>query len=178
MKLFCYILAITVLVANLISCGLNNGGRLQVISSSVPYDKASAHRMLQPGPNVIVGNALLRTQGGEVRTCAGELVRLIPATAYVDDVMRQVFGETEHGYRSLGTGRSLQLPQPNPAYDDVRSTRCNSNGMFVFTNVADGTFYVMTDVKWNVSQYGTQGGMLLEKVRVAGGKKVEIVMTR
>ena len=57
---------------------------------------------------------------------------------------------------------------------DAKQKVCNAQGFFKFENVADGEYFVTTDISWG--QYGSEGGWLMRPVRVSGGETVEIVL--
>jgi hypothetical protein len=142
-----------------------------------PYDPA-AHE-IRPGANTIDGNAVLRTIGGEVRTCAGFPVKLMPDTPYVRERMAHVFGMSDHGFTK---SRSTFVP-PSPHYESQagRTETCDSQGNFHFSGLADGTYYVVSRVTWGVPlQFYTapQGGVLMMRVSVHGGETKRIILTR
>lgn len=49
------------------------------------------------GNNVITGSAVLRTVGGDVKTCAGLKAMLVPAGTYSSELMEKMFGSTTSG---------------------------------------------------------------------------------
>lgn len=144
------------------------------------FDPASVQWAARDGTNAISGNALLRTVGGEVRTCAGFVVNLIPESPYSTERMTATFGWLERGFRSVD--QPIQLSGEAPGYGDtIRSTRCDAQGDFSFNLVPDGTYYVTAFVVWQVpGRYfsSNQGGVLMERVAVAGGQTKRIVLTR
>ena len=134
-------------------------------------------------PNTIEGNALLRTRGGDVRTCAGYQVMLVPATTATANVMTNVFGEGGSAYKSaIGSGETIPLP-PTLAEDPrVQSGICDAQGDFAFDDLKNGEYFVVTQVLWDVpGAYGSsnvQGGTLMQKVAVEGGETRKIVLTQ
>lgn len=52
------------------------------------------------GANTVTGFAVLRTVGGEARTCAGLQVYLMPDSAYARERLFQLYGSTEKGSRA------------------------------------------------------------------------------
>lgn len=134
-------------------------------------------------PNTIEGNALLRTRGGDVRTCAGYQVALVPATTATERVIREAFGEGDSAFKSArGLADADPLP-PSLAEDPrIQSGVCDAQGDFAFDDLKNGEYFVVTQVLWDVpGAYGasnTQGGTLMQKVAVQGGETRKIVLTQ
>ncbi|MEJ2217580.1 MAG: hypothetical protein P8099_13300 [Gemmatimonadota bacterium] len=143
--------------------------------SMAPSDVETATARLEPGKGTIKGSAVLRQRGGRVVTCAGNEVFLIPATESASKELRRIFGSDE-GYVNrggnvvTGGGRLVRPPQPN------RSTACDPQGYFTFSNVRAGKWYVMTNVVWSANG-DYQGGTLLGTAEVAEGEASEIVLS-
>lgn len=136
----------------------------------VPFDVEQAERSLLPGSNTIRGNAFMRQQGGGVVTCAGSEVVLVPATAYATARVRAVFGT------SSVAQRPTRFTPDYAVYEKLtRRTRCDAQGNFVFDGVADGDFYAITMVSWVVAGR-QQGGALLQRVAVEGGRVASLVI--
>lgn len=144
-----------------------------------PYD-AMAHNV-QPGGNTISGNAVLRTVGGDVKTCAGFPVKLVPATAYSSERMAAIYGGGDRGYMPLYAAKTFSPPNPHYDAQAGRTETCDSQGNFAFERISDGTYYLVSIVTWGVpQQYYTaqQGGALMMKVSVNGGETKRIVLTQ
>lgn len=158
------------------------------------FDLAQAQRLLREGPNTIKGNALMRKRGGDVVTCAGRLVRLVPATKYAEQRMLAFYGSSESGQQGLGRECDKSLmrcdsdlkvatyrfnPDPPEYSANVKGQRCDAQGDFVFERVADGDFFVVTQITWETSTSSSyQGGNLMQRVSVSGGKSVSIVLAQ
>lgn len=147
-----------------------------VVSST--FDIEAAKSALQPGSNTIKGSALIRQKGGGVVTCAGREVTLVPATAYADERMRHLYGNTTRGFNPAGlSARQGNFANEPPAFRSmVRTSMCDAQGAFKFADVADGEFYVVSVVTWQVNDYFPEGGALMQRVSVRGGGTEEIVL--
>lgn len=145
---------------------------------AAPFDAAEAKKLMEPGKNKIVGSALMRQQGGGVVTCAGNRVTLFPALAYTEERMAHMFGSGQKGFApTVGYSGPVRFePDPPEFTTALRESLCDAQGMFEFDAVAEGDFYVSTSVKWSVG-YARQGGVLLQRVKVAGGETKKIVLT-
>lgn len=139
------------------------------------FDAAAAKAQLAEGPNTIKGSALIRQQGGGVVTCAGQQVYLIPATAYATERIRALYGNTERGINAARRNYRFN-PDPPEYLSLVRTTRCDAQGSFTFERVADGPFYVSTQVSWTVAN-SLQGGNLMHFVSVKGGQTGSVVLS-
>lgn len=131
------------------------------------------------GKNTITGSALLRTRGGEARTCAAVDVYLIPSSPYADARMTLIYGADDRGYRSASAFYNVEDP-PVGYIKANRSTICDAQGYFTFDQVPDGTYYITSVVTWSVpGRYVslTQGGGLMAKVTVEGGETKRVMLT-
>lgn len=144
---------------------------------SVPFEADEARAMLDPGPNTVSGSSLIRQAGGGIVTCAGNPVFLLPATAYADERVNIIYGNYQSGYVPYAGLLNHSFTPDDPEYKNLtEQTRCDAQGNFEFTNVADGEFYVHTLVTWSVN-YTTQGGGLMRRVDLEGGEHEKIVLT-
>jgi hypothetical protein len=89
------------------------------------------------GTAMIRGQAFLKTVGGDVKTCAGEDVFLLPATSYVDE-----FIATPNARGHLNVDPRLTAK--------FRSTICDAQGNFTFASVPAQRWYIDTRVVWGV----------------------------
>ena len=112
-------------------------------------------------------------------TCAGNVVYLIPVTAYATERIRATYPNGDRGYNPAGlAGRKPVFSPDQPDYKTLmRDTRCDTQGYFRFDDVAEGNFYVVTGVIWQVNEYFPEGGTLMQLVRVPPKGQVEIVLT-
>ena len=96
------------------------------------------------GNNTIAGSAVLRTVGGDVKTCAGLEVGLIPVGSYTSELMAKTFGSSTTGYAKYTPNITL-----DPSYGGAnRKTVCNPQGEFAFSNLPDGEYFVVATVTW------------------------------
>lgn len=158
------------------------------------FDADEARRLLAKGNNTIKGSALMRQLNGGVVTCAGGAVSLRPATAYAHERITHLYGNAIKGvgyYRPAGIYGQVNYPETwgnvyftdtAPEYAELgKQTTCDAQGFFEFTDVADGAFFVITGIHWQVviSQYVRewQGGALMHKVEVKGGETKKVVLS-
>jgi hypothetical protein len=141
---------------------------------SATFDASAARALLVEGKNFIKGNAFMRQQGGGIVTCAGQFVYLVPATQYATERVRAIYGSDERGAVS-GLLRIQFDPEVSAYRELVKTSRCDSQGNFSFEGVADGSFYLNTLVSWQVGGVA-QGGQLMQRVQVSGGRAVSVVV--
>lgn len=140
------------------------------------FDAAQARAMLTDGVNMIKGNAFMRQRGGGVVTCAGSTVYLIPATEYAKRRFQILYG-TPGDSGSNSRRADVKFDPDPPEYQTlVKTTRCDAQGNFTFDRVADGEFFVQTQVAWQVAGR-LQGGNLMHRVRVTGGQAANLVLS-
>ena len=149
------------------------------VSIHSEFDADEAAHFLKKGNNTIKGSALIRQRGGGIVTCAGNRVTLIPYTKYSAERIGKLYGNTTGGAHSY---TNIEFINDPPDYTRLtRNTKCNAQGFFTFTDVANGIFFVVTSALWEVpiSQYTSsqQGGALMRQVEVINGETKEIVLT-
>lgn len=141
----------------------------------MPFDAAQAAALSGPGDSTIRGSAFFRQQGGGTVTCAGEMVLLIPLTQYATERVQALYGGLERGYRPW------YMPPINfePAYPEylttARKANCDALGFFNFEKVKAGEYYITTRIVWQAGN-ASQGGSLMQKVRVQSGERLEVVV--
>lgn len=120
------------------------------------------------GSATITGQAFLKTVGGDVKTCAGETVILLPATSYARELLRA----GRAGFRDIA---NLDPRMKNYAH----STVCDAQGNFTFEGLAPLPWIVEADVNWSVPTGGDivphehQSGALVKEVKLRpGGNRV------
>jgi hypothetical protein len=156
----------------------------QVAYLKVVYDPAVAEWAEEEGENAIEGSALLRTRGGEVRTCAGGTVYLVAATVYAKERMMHLFGNVRRGFRSAND--PIRFVPETPAYhESARATTCDAQGEFSFEDLPDGDWFLTTTITWDVPQVlwsdsvvmTTTGGLLMKRVKVSDGDTEKVVLS-
>jgi hypothetical protein len=138
-----------------------------ITPSEVDWARAS-------GSNTVTGLALIKTDG-TTHTCAGQSANLIPDSAYARARMTAIFGSATGGMRAASRG-PVKFERDDPLYvATLRSTRCDVAGSFSFPHVPDGVWYVTSSVKWDGPSQ-VEGGSLMQRVDVRGGKLVKVVL--
>ena len=163
----------------LASCASTMPAPRYLRQATIPFNAADAAWSTRPGKNTISGSALMRTMVGDVKTCAGLLVELIPETPYARERMAISFGSGDSGYFPAS---NLTAPAPYPEYNrTVRRSVCDAQGTFSFEGLPDGAYFVTASVVWNIPMRDValvQGGDLMQRVTVGGGETHKIVLTK
>ncbi len=159
-------------------------------ASATAFSASDAAFIKKSGTGKIAGHAFWRDGKGGVVNAAGEIVRLVPATAYA----KERFATLYKGGRSVPVNMVAQVDS-DPAYAEyTRTTRAESSGRFEFEGVAPGTYFVATQIAWkdkdsylhfkfgaynNVQRVGQDGGAFYETVTVTGkeDKPIKLVLT-
>ena len=132
-----------------------------------PFNYAEHDRYLSPTNATLRGQAMLRPDGSGAATCAGSQVLAVPATTFFREMMEvvkrgqqpQVANEIDPIYRSV-----------------IKVGTCDTQGRFVITNMAPGTWIVTTEVTWSTAG-SRQGGTLMREVIVAAGDNTQVLLT-
>jgi hypothetical protein len=127
--------------------------------------------------NTISGSGVMRTVGGEAKTCAAVPVDLVPESTYARERMMALYGSTESGFNRAFMGR--RAAEMDPGYDRTTLRAiCDAQGNFVFERVPDGSYFVTTQITWlRPGSYVYEGGWLMRRVTVTGGESVRIVLS-
>jgi len=119
------------------------------------------------GTASILGQAFLRTRGGEVRVAAGELVTAEPGTLIALEYMKRA---------------SLRPAWPE-AVATRRSTTADAEGRFTFRDLPAGRWLILSQVYWEVPTstlvgvtLRPTGGVVFNVVEVEPGAKKEGVV--
>ena len=128
-----------------------------------PYRAEDFSAWTGPGQATIKGQAFLKTVGGDVKTCAGATVTLLPATAYNDEIFAA---------QKTYPGRDLTNIYGEADTFNWKST-CDAQGNFEFRNVPVRAWWIKTRVEWGIPMgYSTswQGGDLASRVNLRPGE--------
>lgn len=149
------------------------------LSSNLTADEVAWSKVR--GANSITGQAIMRTRGGDVKTCAGLDVSLIPYSAYAAERIAVTYGAEDEGFAR----RESRPFSPDPAvyHETIRRSICDAQGNFRFTGLPDGRYFVLVEVSWEAVQGGRyaylagQGGTMMSRVSVSGGEERQLLLT-
>jgi hypothetical protein len=140
---------------------------------AVAFDPKAAAHIRQEGSAKITGQAFLVLPGGQTRLAAGEVVRLVPDSAYA----RARF-ETLYQGRKFVRARDWTNIPADPAYTEfTRTTTTTSAGYFTFDRVAPGRYFVATQKVYRPQDaLFPEGGAMYETVEVKDGETARVVV--
>jgi len=121
------------------------------------------------GTSSIVGQAFLKTRGGDIKFAAGNMVTLNPVTTY----------STEWFNIYILQNRRMELTDPRTTPFN-RQTTADGNGNFEFRNLRAGEYYIATYVYWQVPSSGglrQTGRIFGKRVKVGKGESVKVILT-
>lgn len=132
------------------------------VKMQTKFDYSEHEPYAQPGENGIRGQAFLNQQGGDVVTCAGSRVLLLPATSYFREMIRH-----------LVAGSEPEPPETTyPSLKDmIRKTQCDAQGNFSFPNIPDGAWFVLTEAN------ARHGGVFIREVAVSNRRTIQVLLT-
>jgi len=127
------------------------------------FDYSEHEPYAKPGENGISGQAFLIQQGDSVVTCAGSRVLLLPATSY----FREMF------WHMIVAGSEPKPPEtPYPSLKGmIRRTECDAQGNFSFSEIPDGTWFVLTQVN------AMHGGVLITEFTLSNRRTIQVLLT-
>jgi hypothetical protein len=113
-------------------CVFSDGGAF-----NTPFDPGNFITWSGDGSASLHGQAFLKTVGGDIKTCAGEVVLLLPGTPYVDEL--------------LAKGEAGVSVSPDPRLISLsHRTVCDAQGNFSLSRLPAQKWYVLTRVTWGV----------------------------
>ena len=103
---------------------------------------------------------------------------MLPAGTYAAEMMRIVFRSDVRGFAPLATARYPANIAPDFG-STVRRIGCDSDGRFRFDGVPAGRWYVFSNVVYRGigGEAGPQGGSLMQRIDVADGARVPVLLT-
>ncbi len=144
--------------------------------TNVEFSAEEAAFIRKEGKGTIVGHAFRPRLRGQVVNAAGEVVRLIPATAYARARFRDLYGT-----RKFLPGLTYAQVTADAGYVEyARTTKTESNGRFAFDKVAPGSYFVTTVVRWREKdQWLLDGGYVYDEVTLTGKETepVQVVLS-
>ena len=102
----------------------------------------------RPGPNTAEGVVAYHDPEGRTWTCAGLSVALAPQTRTSSIHVQALYGATESAVEPVSAVRARSGGVSGPKFDAwVRTTTCDAQGGFAFSNLPDGGYYVITPAR-------------------------------
>jgi len=123
---------------------------------------------MEPGRNSIMGKGFVWfQQGGDLVTCAGRAVWIMPNTSF--------FRERVY-YVRAGKIADIESEIP-PAFDGIiRKTDCDKEGDFSYAALPSGEWLVFTNVEWVIGS-NRQGGTLMRNVKLLNNQTERVLLT-
>ncbi|MGD8294692.1 MAG: hypothetical protein PVF37_23470 [Desulfobacterales bacterium] len=110
---------------------------------------------LEAGNCRLEGKATLKTNDGEIKTCAGEEVILMPYNSYTEELYKVG--------KQGGFSEASNFDQSIKSY--LMITTCDIDGNFEFDNLPSGKWLIYTQVVWQIpgrDGTGVQGGDMIK----------------
>lgn len=147
------------------------------VRNEIAFDAKSAAFINKKGKVTIKGHAFLRRKDGQTVNAAGEVVRLIPVTAYAQERFQRLY----QGKKLTNNRSAPQMEAADPVYSTMlRQTISEANGTFSFENVSAGHYYIATQLVYqHDSPYFMDGGALYTDVTISGKEEepVKVVLS-
>lgn len=134
--------------------------------ATVAFSSEEAAFIKKGGTGVITGHAFRTKPSGVVVNAAGQVVRLIPATAFARERFANFYGKGKY----VPHAAYPREDEVDPAYSEyTRTTKAESNGRFAFDKVAPGTYFLTTQVIWgDEAAFSREGGSVYDSVTLTG----------
>ncbi len=137
-------------------------------AASGPADELAAFAWSsQTGTNGIVGTVGWRTKASAY-SCAGGSVGLTPDAPASARRTEKLYGSSEHAVDTLAAVRARSAGEAAPAYGEyVRSARCGDDGRFAFTDLPDGSWFLI--VRAHPLKGAGEEMVIMQRVETGGG---------
>lgn len=140
----------------------------------LPFDEHEYSKLETTGNSTVTGQVFAKTRGGAVIKGAGNLVVLIPATAYGKQrITEQVIG-----------GKRAATPEDPRYVQYVHQTVADGDGRFTFTDVPAGRYFALSHVTWEAPSanryipYTIEGGSVYAEIEVARDSAHTVMLNR
>ena len=134
------------------------------------FDASQYEPSMRQGSGTVVGQAFLKTRGGDVKVGAGNQVELVAITPYIQERLD----------RATKMNEKLE-PRDVRVLKYVRTTVADAGGNFEFKNIPSGKYAVYCEITWIVpGGYGgtLTGGVAYGVINVKDGESAKVIVTR
>ena len=143
---------------------------------STPIAPSELDWSRKSGANTVTGLASMKA-GDTTHTCAGQGANLVPDSAYARARMTAIFGNDSQGRRAASLAPVKFERGDDPLYvSTLRRTTCDASGSFSFPRVPHGVWFATTSVKWDGPNNSVEGGSMMKRVDVRGGRLVKVTL--
>lgn len=143
------------------------------------FNGEQARLMLSKGNNTVKGIAYVKTDIGDVISCSGFPIELIPATDYAN---QRIAAFTDNGrvgaisFQNHSYLSGLVKPDVKDYSELTLKTTCDESGKFEFVNVSNGDYHIKAMAAWK-QRFGFVhyiGAIMYEKITLVGGEIREV----
>lgn len=154
------------IVAAAVLAGAIMTGCVERKPATVAFSAEEAAFIKKTGTGVITGHAFRTKPSGVVVNAAGQVVRLIPDTAFARERFANLYGKGKYVPHSAYP----RDDSVDPAYSEyTRTTKAEANGRFAFEKVAPGSYFLTTQVIWGEeTAFTREGGSVYDSVTLTG----------
>ena len=138
----------------------------------IPVPVSEYNSLNKEGTGIVTGKAFLKTRGDDVKTAAGQTVRLHRVGIYSEQ------------WFELASNRKVHTAAYDYRLEDyVFMTIADDDGRFTFKDVPAGEYYLTTKVFWftPVGDRGVlipRGGHFRKQINVEIDKTLNVILTR
>ena len=133
----------------------------------------------QPGTSTVTGSAFLKLADGTHKDCAGFNIELLPAAAYSIERITRTYGNGQQGQILLEQNPPKFTPDVPEYHDMLIKGACDQRGIFSFSNVPAGSYFVIAFIIWEEKSGATPrktGGGVMKRIEVAPDARVNVLL--
>ena len=130
------------------------------------FDVSEYNTLEKEGGGIVTGRAFIKTRNGDVKTLAGETVRLRRKGIYSDQ------------WLEIASNRKVHTAAYDYRLEDyVFMTKADTDGRFTFEDVPAGEYYLTTKITWFTPD-DIAIGSFRKDITVENGKTLDVVLRR
>ena len=135
------------------------------------YDEADFTWSSQGGENAVTGRVAYRSKAAGGYSCAGGSVALTPEAPFSAARTMRLYGSVQHAVTSPETVRARSAEDGAPPYASfVRSATCDAEGVFRFTDLPDGGWFLIT----RASPKKGEPLVFMQRIETRGGRSIKV----
>lgn len=130
----------------------------------------------QPGPNTLIARVAYQPVVGEVWSCAGLAVALMPETSYSRSRMQALYGSAQGSIQPVAQVRARSAANPGADYSQfVKSANCDAADTFTVANLPDGNYFAIVRVR-QTRPAAPNEIVIMQRIGVRGGGPTRLTL--
>jgi hypothetical protein len=131
----------------------------------------------RPGQNNLSVAVDYRPAANQEWSCNSLVVALMPETSYSRGRMQTLYGSADRALQPAAAVRARSAANPGPDYGQfVRTTACDVQNSFAFTNLPNGAFYIIARLRQVRPANAANEMVVMQRVELRGGQTQRLTL--